>query len=1638
MNLHRVLEKYRTCSFSERDKGARFERLIKHYLLVAPVYKTVIEKVWLWNEFPCRKDFGSGNDAGIDLVAKTYSGDYWAIQCKCYREDAVIAKKDVDTFLSTSSRKFCDEELKPTYFSHRLWIDTTRKPWSSEAAQVIQSQMIPVMVLHADFLENESIDWEKLEDEAHPELAISSERTLLSHQAEAIAAFSDHFKTFSRGRLIMACGTGKTFTSLRLAEHETNSNGTILFLVPSIALLAQTLNEWTTFAEKPINAICVCSDAEVSRRKVTSGDDGDFGVQNLALPATTNVSALVKQFQFFRQTKKTSGMTVVFSTYQSIDCVHQAQERLNQESPNSCIFDLVICDEAHRTTGVSLKKLDASGYDESHFVRVHDDEFIRAKKRLYMTATPRLYNADAKEKAKGADVYLCSMDDETLYGKEVYRIGFGRAVELGLLSDYKVLVLTMTDDVVSPGVQKALAGSTDEISTDDEAKIIGCINGLSKRLMKDAELIQSSDPGVMHTAVAFCSSIKVSKQIRDVFNRQQEAYYDTLTPEEKKELVVVEADHIDGSMGATLRQEKLDWLKKTPLNENKCRILTNVRCLSEGVDVPSLDAVMFLSRRNSQVDVVQSVGRVMRRAPGKKYGYIIIPVVIPSTASAEEALDNNDCYNVVWTVLNALRSHDDRFNAEINKIDLNRRAGNAPAPNVIGTGGKGVTVDESGHIISTVMSSPEVMRQLEFNIKYDQLQGAIYAKMVKKVGTRRYWELWAEDIAAIAEAHIERIKKLIASEGPHKKEFETFLTGLQKNLNPSVTADDAIEMLSQHIITRPVFDALFANDAFVKNNAVSLVLQKMLKALDEQTPERDVKIMSDFTKSVAERAAGITSAEGKQKIIVELYDKFFKSAFPKVVEKLGIVYTPVEVVDFILESVAAVLKKDFNRTLTEENVHILDPFTGTGTFITRLLQSAHIKDEDLLRKYKNEIHANEIVLLAYYIASVNIENVFHDRSNTDYEPFTGICLTDTFQLGEKSDGYFSEMFTKNSERVIEQMKAPIRIIIGNPPYSVGQKSANDNAQNQKYEHLDSRIAATYVAAGTSTLKSQLYDSYIKAFRWSADRLDKEHGGIVAFVTNGSWLDGNAMNGFRKCLADEFSNIYVFNLRGNQRTSGELSRREGGKIFGSGSRTPVAVTILVKKPGEQMGKADILYRDIGDYLSREEKLLTIKKMHNILNPEMNLTAITPDANNDWLNQRGGLFETFVPIQPEKKLDDSAQSVFMLNSCGAKSGRDVWAYNSSKCVLENNMIAMIDFYNSCVERLKKEREKNKDLTAEELMASDEIFFDPTKISWNRGLRNDFNKEKFFSFQSDCMKVALYRPFFKQNYYIDRNFNDMSSQMIRLFPTPQSENLVICVTGLGSSKDFSSIITDIIPDVQLQSNAQCFPLYYYEKDVGAQAKLALFDQESDHEGYVRRDGVSDFILARARELNPKIKKENIFYYIYGLLHSIEYRKRFSADLKKMLPHIPLPDNYAAFKAFEKAGRELADLHLHYETLQPWTGVTVVQKGTDLTVKKMRFAGEGKEKDRSTILLNETCRIVGIPLRAYDYQVNGKSPLEWAMERYGVSCDKDSGIINDANKWGEEQNNPTYILDLLPRLVTVSMKTLQIVDTLPKLNFS
>ena len=981
-------------------------------------------------------------------------------------------------------------------------------------------------------------------------------------------------------------------------------------------------------------------------------------------------------------------MTVVFCTYHSLGIVERAQD---EGAPP---FDLVLCDEAHRTTGVEAARPRESGGPgdrTSPFVLVHDGERIRAAKRLYMTATPRLYTESAKAKAASHDADVFSMDDPETYGPELHRLPFSRAVDQGLLSDYKVVVLAMSEQHVDAALQAHLAGGESEINLTDAAKITGCWRALQNPENKAPG--NGNEPvRRLSRAIAFTNTIAASKRLEAHWDDVIAHAIDLLPEAERRSALRCATRHVDGQHHALDRKARIEWLKGERGagggSGGTCRILSNARCLSEGIDVPALDAVLFMSPRSSQVDIVQAVGRAMRKAPGKEYGYIILPIAVPAGVNPAAALDDNERFGVVWNVLRALRSHDDRLDAEINRIDLNH----TPTGRIIFSGGDGDGVPAGAEL-------PPGQAGGGLFAPMDLPPGAIYARIVDKCGDRKYWETWARDVADIFTRLLHRIGNLLAAPGNEalREWFGAFHEELKVSINESIGRGNAIEIMAQHILTRPVFEALFEHYDFAATNPVARALDALRQDFGEFGLENEVRDLERFYESVRMRARGLDNSAARQRVLMELYEKFFATALKKDTERLGIVYTPVEIVDFILESADHVLREEFGRGLSDEGVHVLDPFTGTGIFLVRLLQSALIADRDLERKYRRELHANEIVLLAYYIAAVHVEEAFHGRRHDhpsggtwergasrphgqsigpsapdlrsaaggtprvrqdapipgDYQPFEGIVLTDTFNLHTDRTGFPRDWLPDNSERAERQQGLPIQVVVGNPPWSAAQRSSADDNPNVDYPELEKRVSETYAARSTATLKNSLYDTYKMAIRWASDRIGEQ--GVIAFVTNGSWIDGNVDSGIRACLVEEFSAIWVLNLRGNQRTQGERSRREGGKVFGQGSRAPVAITILVRNPDASHDGCRILYRDIGDYLKRDEKLAILREAGSVAGIE-DWREITPNRQHDWIGQRSEEFQRLYPLgSKEVKAGKGGEAVFELFSNGYQGNR-----------------------------------------------------------------------------------------------------------------------------------------------------------------------------------------------------------------------------------------------------------------------------------------------------------------------------------------------------------------------------------------------
>ena len=1546
---------------NQRDRGTAFEKMVVAYLKNEPTYKQKFSDVWMLSEVPAEYHIPK-RDTGVDIVAKDYAGNLTAVQAKYYK--GKVGKDTINSFVA---------EMGKSYYSSGLLVSSTDQ-WNKNAEAALENNTKPITRIGLSQLRHAHFNWEKFSFAKENDLSKKEHKEPHKYQKTAISNSVAYFKDHDRGKLIMAPGTGKTFTSLKIAEALMNDQKKhqfyVLYLVPSIQLLTQTLFNWNNDVSDNIHMISfsVVSDSKANKKK--GKNDDTLGAKDIGFEPTTNVEELVKNFKYAERIDTGNEMTVVFSTYQSIDVIHKAQEQGIPE------FDLIIADEAHRTA--STTKLN----EDSAFTEVHSNKNVQGKLRLYQTATPKIYDANTKRKAKENSIVVSSMDDEERYGKEIFRLGFGDAVAQGYLTDYKVTVLAVSESYINKDMQRIMAADN-QLKVDDIGKIIGVWNAMVKRNGMTGEITGAP----MKRAIAFTDKIKHSKAISEEFETVVNEYLDAQSTDSFQ----VDVHHVDGGLNALQKEEQIDWLADDNVEDNHARVLSNVRFLTEGIDVPNLDAIIFFSPKKSQVDIVQAVGRIMRRAKGKEYGYIILPIVVADGVDPRDALDNDKQYKQVWQVLNALRSTDERFDAEVNKLDLNKKKDGRI--NFIGVNS---SPDEDVTEEKGLEAEQKQDGQMSLPLDFEEMRNAFYGKVVQKVGDRRYLEDWSKDVADIAKMYIRRINNLIDSNEGAKNAFNKFLTSLHHNINDSINKDDAVQMLAQHLITEPIFDALFGDYDFVKNNVVSKSLNDIITTLKVFGFAKEQEQLKPFYKSVKLRASGIDNAEGKQRLIVTLYDKFFSTGFKDTTEQLGIVFTPVEVVDFIIHSVDDALQKYFGKHLSDKGVHILDPFTGTGTFITRTLQylkqqmdEGKITFDNILRKYLHELHANEIILLSYYIAAINIEAVFDEVNgpDRDYQPFEGIVLTDTFESTERQNSFIDVLLGQNNERLKKQQEQPITAIISNPPYSIVNHNSNRLDSNMHYPKLEQEIANTYVKDSTTKNSISMYDSYIKAFRWATDRIQKK--GIVGFITNSGYLDSKSADGFRANLYKDFNHIYIYNLRGAiHGKTGQLAKDEGQNIFNI--MTGVSIIILVK---DGTLEHQIHYADIGKGLSRKEKLRLIKKNNSIFNLPTHI--LKPDKFNDWLNQRNTEYESFIPLAD----DHSSHAIFGSHTMGVKTNRDAWVIGFGKNEVKNKTHKLIQHYNNELQSLAKDKDYK-------------VNNDPKYIKWTSKLLKAARANNIIKYTDKKLIKTLYRPFTKKWMYYDE----------LLIERPRSyaeewglSNLMLFTTGRGISRNFSSIVTNQIPNAELMYAGQGFI-----KDIHHEDSDELIKEPTSN----------------MRKISETLSEPSkIFAYIYALLNEKDYQEKYANNLRKDIAKIPI---VKGIDKFVKIGKELISLHLNYEEVEPYKQVTIRLNGVpNYRVNKMKYGKKkdpktGKSvKDRSTIIFNSYITISDIPEKAYQYIVNGKSAIEWIMDQYKVKTDNKSGIIDDPNDYSDD---PKYIFNLLLRIINVSVQTVDLIDQLPK----
>ncbi|GAA9513184.1 DEAD/DEAH box helicase family protein [Helicobacter pylori] len=1362
----------------------------------------------------------------------------------------------------------------------------------------------------------------------------------------------------------------------------------------------------------------MCSDDKVGKSKKNKSDDGidDINFSELPLKPSTRLEDILSVYE---KAQKENKRFIIFSTYQSALRIQEAQRMgLNE-------IDLIICDEAHRTVGAMYSSNERD--DKNAFTLCHSDE-IKAKKRLYMTATPKVYSESSKAKAKEKDNVIYSMDDEEIFGEEIYTLNFERAIALDLLTDYKVMILAVRKENLS-GVTNSVNKKISQleakgtkldkklINNEFVCKIVGTHKGLAKQDLivlddenkEDHNLQNKYDTAPSQRAINFCKSIDTSKRIKDSFETIMECYDEELKKKSFKNLQI-SIDHIDGTMNCKVRLEKLEELNE--FQPNTCKVLSNARCLSEGVDVPALDSIVFFDGKSAMVDIIQAVGRVMRKAKRKQRGYIILPIALEESEikNLNEAVNNTNFKNI-WKVLKALRSHDPSLVDEATFREKIKIFGSDD------NGNDETNQDDEEPTKDKTESSgdPKQAQKTLFDAIFLQnLADAVYNVMPTKLGDRNYWENFAKKTGNIARTLNNRLKDIF---GKNPEIFYGFVDSLRENIHQNIKEDEALDMITSHIITKPIFDALFGDNI---KNPIAKALDKMVEKLSTLGLQGETKDLKNLYESVKTEATHAKSQKSQQELIKNLYNTFFKEAFRKQSEKLGIVYTPIEVVDFILRATNGILKKHFNTDFNDKSITIFDPFTGTGSFIARLLSKENnlISDEALKEKFDKNLFAFDIVLLAYYIALINITQAAQNREPS-LKNFKNIALTDSLDyLEEKNDKGVFPLFEdlKENKDIKDTLAGQnIRVIIGNPPYSAGSKSENDNNQNLSHPELEKRVYEKYGKNSSSNNGKATRDTLIQSI-YMASELLKDRG-VIGFVVNGGFIDSKSSDGLRKCVAKDFAHLYVLNLRGNARTSGETFKKEGGKIFDSGSRVTVAIVFFVKDSSVSDNTID--YYDIGDYLKREEKLHLLANFENL--DFVPFKEITPNEKGDWINQREDDFEKLIPLKRDKKLK-IFDTIFDINSLGVMSGRDPWVYNFSKDALMQNVQKCMDTYNADLKRFNAHfreafKQRTKGVKKADLykhLNDSEITTDKTKIAWVQNLKMQLIKgKKLDDFSQEKIAVSLYRPFNKQYFYYERELSWSFCLMKKIFPDKDAQNVVI---NTGISKAFSALISSEIPCLDLLCHNQAYPLYYYD-DLG--------NRHCAISGYALN-------LFRRHYKDNTITEEEIFYYIYAILHHKGYLEKYKNSLAKEAPRIALSED---FKELSMLGQELAELHLNYEkgemhaSIQRATLMNAEEKGyydVEKMIKEMK-------KGECRIIYNKNITITKIPKKAFEYVVNDKSAIDWVIERYKKTMDKDSLIENNPNDYAGGK----YVFELLCRVITLSVKSVDLIEKISEKRF-
>ncbi|MFZ8784141.1 type ISP restriction/modification enzyme [Thermocrinis sp.] len=1499
-------------------------------------------RAYLWQEWASQKGLPL-QDTGIDLVAEK-DGELYAVQCKNW--DRAVSWRDVGTFLGSLLRR--DLNFKGGFL--------VAKSVSKEVEREIERLGKTIIPLSVDDL-SEYLDQAKALLEGKP--LIKEKKQLRPYQEQAVQSVLEGFKSRDRGKLIMPPGTGKTLVALRIAESF-GEGKLILFLCPSIALLDQSIKAWFKDSELLINAYAVVSDRGVGR------DDELNRRSLLSFPATTSAEELLGAFRL-EQDK----LNVIFSTYQSLDVIKEAQQKGLPE------FDLIICDEAHRTAGVSKR-------EETNFKLVHSNEHIKGKKRLYMTATPKVFDVGKEERERIEEenlVKIFDMSDEEIFGPTFFEYSFRRAIEEGYLSPYRIVVMTVDKKEVQEKLYHYF-NSQDKLSIDDTTKLVGL-----GKLIKGEVLNEDGTPLNLSIkrGIVFVNRVKTSEKIAKNFEAVFREYFGTPSP--------AEIQHVDGNMPVFEKRNKINWLRE---GGEKSHILTNAKVLTEGIDVPALDFVAFFDPKESVVDIIQALGRVVRKAENKEFGLVFIPLVVSTDKGDIDEQIERTSYKTLWQVLNAVASLDSAFQSQIRVIliedgnrtketDLNR-------DNVI--------ILDRGNTQPSLFEP--IRKYLSTKIVRSFRLGAIFLKD------------WAQETAKTAKDLRDHVQIALEKDPTFRQKFEELRRALTTLLNESISDQDVLNLVVQYILTKPIFDAVFEH-----KSQIDEILDSIFEYF-KHFLQNNIRELDKFYEQVQAKASGLRNEEERQEFLRHLYTNFFSVAFKETTDEVGIAYTPVPLVSFIVKFVNYLVQKHFGRSLDDEGVVILEPFAGMGTFISIAIENMEPQklEEKLKRK---EIWANEILLLPYMAMVKNIESTIA-RKTGKHLSFETALWTDSFSLMEKLYEKQAPKLPmiipeKFKELIDAQLKAKVNVIISNPPWRAKRENENVGRRNVEYRNLRMRIEQTYAKyskqLGTTNVNS-LYDTYIQALRMASDRIEE---GVIGFVLNNGWLKGLAGRGVRKALSEEFAEVYVYDLKGDARTRGEERRRQGENVFGDQSRAGVCLLFLVKRK-DKKGPAKIHYKAVRDYAKKEEKFAELREWEDKPD-QIEWQEIRPNQKHDWIDQGEEEFESLLKLGDKRNKNDVA--VFDIHSLGLNTGRDPYAYNFSRDELRKHMERLIDTFNEHLEKARR-----GEITKENVEGKVEK--DQRKIKWDSALKDWlFKLRERQRFKDERVFSAFYRPFVPMWAYFEKVFNSRTGQLSSIFPTPDAENLVIVVMSPGKGGEFNAAIADRIVDYGYIPRTTVFPLYTYTE------VKTLYGTVSQ-----KQYNISDQALRLFQKaLNyPNITKEDIFFYVFGILSTPSYVERFRNNLSKELPRVPILDS---FWEISKLGRELAELQLAYqryvwamvmkeerEEVPEYSNLTIT---ADENALKEYVGSVRLDKENREITINGKVKVQGIPEFAFECKVGNYPPIRWVSEYLVREEDKDTGIVWDPMLKVEE------FVDIVKKLIAFSERCLEIKQQLRKI---